>query len=126
MLQSYRELLEKLFTGVFSGQSVSFGDYLASLGYTMALLACFAGCCVLLWGAYKGPSKVFYVLIRKPMVPINQALISGEDMPKEEEIEELKAELRKGKKIFVAFLVVYIALAIPTLLFIVNFVLQLF
>lgn len=132
MFNKYVEFIKALFESVFSkgGESVSFLDYIYVILFTLALIAVFAACVVVLIYSVKLPIFVYKRITHKTQAKINE-LDEKIAKPTEDvdgkaiftEREELQHSLTKRICCFVAGVVfLYIPILIPTLLFVASFI----
>ncbi len=132
MFNKYFEFIKSLFDSVFrGGEAVSFTDYLYVIGFTLALIVCFALAAVALFFVCKGPFLVYKKIVKNIKAEISTvdnavATKNYEKYPKEEISEiynKLNTKLTKRRAYFALGVVfLYIPFVIPTLLFVASLI----
>lgn len=132
MFNKYFGFIKDLFDSVFrGGETVSFTDYLYVIGFTLALIVCFAAVVVALFFVCKGPTFVYKKIVKKVKAEIaevdNAVATKNYDKYPKDEISEIYNKLNAKftkRKIYFALGVIflYIPFVIPTFLFIASLI----
>lgn len=125
MFNWYKDLIEKLFSTVFaqSGESVSFLDYLIVIGYSLLLILAFVMVLALLGGCVAGPIWGH----RKLLGSVKEAICNFSEDATLEEFQKTRHKLWTRRILFWSLLLlVYIPIAIPTVLYILSLIARLF
>ena len=125
MFHSYKQLIDKLFSSVFSGatECLSFKDYLSVIGASLLLILALLGTLALFGGAFAGP----FFAYRKTMAGPKKLMAEFDHKMNLESYDKIRHALVIRNILFWSiFIFIYLPIAIPTVLYIISLIGSLF
>lgn len=125
MFNWYKDLIERLFSAIFekTGEAISFLDYLSVMGLSLLFVLMLLLVVAVLAGAVVGP----FFSYRKLLKSVKQKIEAFNEDSDHQTYCLLKRQIHTRRMLFWSiFTFLYLPIAIPTVLYILSLILQLF